>query len=227
MTPLPSTLPDQDFTGAKRRYVEFYAEATVQNRYLKVTVLLLSLVIVGQVALNIRTQNTVRNFKPLVIRIDAAGRAQAVNYTDLEYHPQATEIRFFLADFVSRHYGRMRATFKDNFARSLYFLDSSLANAAMETNRKSPAFEAFLNGSGEESDIEVTNVILEDLRKPPYKATVDFQKQFYGPGHTPLRRERYIANVVFAFQDQVPNEQIPVNPLGLTISYLREDQAFR
>jgi hypothetical protein len=28
------------------------------------------------------------------------------------------------------------------------------------------------------------------------------------------------------FKDQVPNQLIPFNPLGLTITYFREDQAF-
>ena len=227
MTSTPTTLPDRDFAGAKRRYVEFYAQASVLNRYLKLALVILSLAIIGLIVLNVRTQNMLIAFKPLVIRIDTTGRAQAVTYSDLEYHPQAPEIRYFLTDFVARYYGRMRATFRDSYARSLYFLDAPLAEAAMESNQKSAAFEAFLGGSGEEVDIQVLNVVLEDLRKPPYKATVDFEKQFYGPGRNFLRRERYVANVVFVFQDHVPNNLIPVNPLGLTITYLREDQAFK
>ena len=31
---------------------------------------------------------------------------------------------------------------------------------------------------------------------------------------------------VFVVQDRVPNAVIPINPLGLTITYFREDQAF-
>jgi type IV secretory pathway TrbF-like protein len=227
MTALPTTLPDRDFAGNKRRYVEFYGAATVLNRYLKAVLLVQAIVIVGLVGLNTRSQNLLTGLKPIVIRIDSTGRAQADTYTDLEYHPQAPEIRFFLTDFVARYYGRMRATFKDSYSRSLYFLDAQLADAAMEGNKKSETFEAFLGGSGEEIDIQVLNVIIEDLRKPPYKATVDFEKQFYGPGRNLLRRERYVANVVFVFQDHVPNNLIPFNPLGLTITYLREDQAFK
>jgi type IV secretory pathway TrbF-like protein len=232
MNSLPTTLPDRDFTGAKRRFVEFYADATVLNRYLKVALLIQSLVILGLIVQslivqNLRTQNMVANFKPLVIRIDSTGRAEAVNYTDFEYHPQAPEIRYFLTDFVARHYSRMRATFRDSYARSLYFLDPTLTETAMETNKTSEEFQGFLAGSGEEVDIEVLNVVLQDLRKSPYKATIDFEKQYYGPGRTPRRKELYTANVVFVFQDAVPNNLIPVNPLGLTITYLREDQAFR
>jgi hypothetical protein len=32
---------------------------------------------------------------------------------------------------------------------------------------------------------------------------------------------------VLTFQARVPNELIPINPLGLTISYFREDEAFK
>ena len=81
--------------------------------------------------------------------------------------------------------------------------------------------------SAEEIDIEVTNVSIEDLRKPPYKATVDFEKVYYAANHTEIRREKYVAHVVFTVRERVPNSMIPVNPLGLTITYFREDQAFQ
>jgi len=42
-----------------------------------------------------------------------------------------------------------------------------------------------------------------------------------------LKREKYTAHFVFVVKDRVPNAMIPVNPLGLTITYFREDQAFQ
>ena len=44
--------------------------------------------------------------------------------------------------------------------------------------------------------------------------------------HSELKRDLYTANFVFAFQSRVPNELIPIT-LGLTISYFREDEAFK
>jgi type IV secretory pathway component VirB8 len=41
------------------------------------------------------------------------------------------------------------------------------------------------------------------------------------------KRTLYTAHFVFLFRDSVPNELIQVNPLGLTITYFREDEAFR
>jgi type IV secretion system protein VirB5 len=130
--------------------------------------------------------------------------------------------------FVQEHYGRMRATLKENYARSLYFLDGRLADAVIEANKKSKAIETFLAGQDAEIEIRIDNVAIEDLRKPPYRATVDFEKVFSNPAdHQEMRREKYIANFVFIVKDQVPNAMIPVNPLGLTITYFREDQAFQ
>ena len=105
--------------------------------------------------------------------------------------------------------------------------DGRLAEALMQVNRKTKAIETFLSSQSEEFDIQVKNVSIEDLRKPPYKATVDFEKVFYIPGtHTEARRQHFVANFVFVIKEEVSNAFIPVNPLGLTITYFREDQAF-
>ncbi len=129
---------------------------------------------------------------------------------------------------MQRHYGRIKATVRENHARSLFFLDGRLADAVMETNKKSQAIEAFLAGSGPEIDINVKNVSIEDLRQAPFRATVEFEKVYYSvPDHAELKRETYVANFVFVVKDRVPNAMIPVNPLGLTITYFREDQAFQ
>ncbi len=220
--------PTKDFNAARHQYVEHFGSTLVTNSYLKIAVFALSLVNVGQVVLHIKTYQAFRHLKPLVIRINDVGRAEAVRYDTLEYRPQEAEIKYFLIDFVQRHYGRMKATVRENYARSLYFLDGRLADSIIEGNKKSKAIETFLAGTGEEIEIHVTNVTIEDLRAAPYKATVDFEKVYYAPAdHLEIRREKYVANFVFVVKDRVPNAMIPVNPLGLTIVYFREDQSFQ
>jgi len=218
----------KDYQAAKRQFVELYGSIAVMNTYLKIAVVCLCGVCLGLAALNVKTQQTFRNFKPLVVRIGDLGRAEAVKYSDFEYHPQENEIKYFLIDFVERHYSRMRATVRENYARSLYFLDGRLADAVIEANKKSKSIETFLSGTSEEIDVTVKNVSIEDLRTSPYRATVDFEKVYYSsPDHAELKREKYVANIVFIVKDHVPNALIPVNPLGLTITYFREDQAFQ
>jgi type IV secretory pathway TrbF-like protein len=229
MTDQPVTLPPRgyEYGEARRRYVEQYGSTLVMNRYLQLALLCLSLVVVGLIVLNLRTQRTFQNFRPLVIRVDDVGRAAAVNYATLTYTPQAPELKYFLVQFVTRHYSRMRATVRHQYAESLYFLDGRLADATIEVNKKAGTIERFLTAGTDEIDVHVKNVTLEDLRQPPFRATVDFDKVYLSPAtRAEVRRETYVAHVVFVMDDHVDNARIPINPLGLTITYFREDQAF-
>ena len=224
-TLVPAAVP-KEFQAAKSQFLELFGSVEVMNTYLKIALFCLSLVSLGLIVLNVRISSNLRNLKPIVVGIDSEGRPRVLPSASVEYHPQEKEIKYFLIQFVQGHYGRMRATTKEAYARSLYFLDAELADALIESNRKSKVIESFLAGQGEENDVKVSNVSIEDLRTSPYRATVDFEKIYYGPNHQESRREKYTANFQFIVKDRVSNDLIPVNPLGLTITYFREDQSF-
>src|SRR6266567_781192 len=215
---------------AKRQYVELFGSALVMNTYLKIALLCVSLVALGLLLLNVRTQNGYSNVKPLVIRIDEVGRAEAVQYDALTYapHGQAPELKYFLVQFVTKHFARMRATVKQQYAESLYFLDAPLADATIGQDSRDHAIDTFLTGTADETEIQVRNVTLDDLKAPPYKAVVEFDKVLVGFGtRQERRRDTHVAQITFVLRSQIPNAVIPVNPLGLTITYFRVDQAFR
>ena len=227
-SPTPIELPmTPGERAARRQYVEQFGSLIVMNTYLKIALLSLSVVAVALVCLNICTYEASRELKPLVIRISDVGRAEAVRFESLQYHPQEPEIRYFLTQFVELYYSRMRATVRESYARSFYFLDPKLADAIITADKKSKALDSFLAGAADDIDVHVKNVSIEDLRQAPYRATVEFEKVYYGPDHSEAKRERYVGNFVFTFRDNVPNAVIPVNPLGLLITYFREDQAFQ
>ena len=117
--------------------MEQYGSTLVMNTYLQIAVLGLSR---GggrpRRAERPRTSARSEHVKPLVIRIDEVGRASAVNYASLTYTPQAPELKYFLIQFVTKHYSRMRATVRQQYAESLYFLDGRLADATIEANKK-------------------------------------------------------------------------------------------
>src|SRR5712692_3088229 len=94
--------PQKDLSAASRQYVEQFGSYLVTITYLKIAVLTLSLLSLGLVGLNIKTYQAFRYVKPLVIRINEIGRAEAVHYDTFEYLPQEREIRYFLNDFVQR-----------------------------------------------------------------------------------------------------------------------------
>ena len=220
---------DDSFHDAKRLYLEQYGDPMVTNTYLKIALTLVSLLAVGLLCLNLKTIRTFEHFRPLVIRIDDLGRAEAINYHNLEYKPQDAEAKYFLNQFCALYYRRNRYTIQDDFSKALYFLDGKLANGILDAYRKDDIIKKFLtNTSAAEIDVEVKKVALEDLTSPPYKARVDFYLVYYSAAdHAELKRDLYTANFVFVFKTKVPNELIPINPLGLAITYFREDEAFK
>jgi type IV secretion system protein VirB5 len=79
--------------NAKRQFVEVYGSALVMNTYLKLALLLVSLLALGLLVLNFRTQAAAATVRPLVVRIDDVGRAEAVQYDAAAYRPQTPELR--------------------------------------------------------------------------------------------------------------------------------------
>jgi type IV secretory pathway TrbF-like protein len=215
--------------NAKRRFVELYGSSLVLNTYLKIALIIVSLLALGLLALNFRTQAQYANLKPLVIRIDDVGRAEAVAYDATTYRPQAPELRYFLTRFVVTHFSRLRATVQRDYPDSLFFLAPALADATIAQNERSRSMETFLTTpSADEIDVEVRNVTFAELSKSPYKAAVDFDMRYFAPGTRQERkRETYVAHVDLILRDAVPNAFIRVNPLGVQITHFRVDQAFQ
>jgi len=217
------------FHDAQRLYLEQYGDPMVTNTYLKIALALLAFVCVALALVDLHTIRTFRNFRPLVIRIDDLGRAEAINYHNLEYKPQDAEAKYFLSEFCALYYRRNRYTIQDDFAKALHFLDGKLGDAILDAYRKDDIIRKFLtNSAAAEIDIDVKKVALEQIQNPPFRARVDFYMVYYSPAdHSELKRDLYTANFVFMFKSHVPNELIPINPLGLTVTYFREDQAFK
>ena len=121
------------------------------NTYLRLA--LVSLLALGLLVLNSRTQAAAANVTPLVVWIHEVGRAEAVQYDASTYHVQAPELRYFLTQFVVKHFSRLRATVQREYADSLFFLDPSLADATIAQNDQSRTLETFLtDASADEVD---------------------------------------------------------------------------
>src|SRR3954464_8134840 len=86
----------------------------------------LSIVAAGAVLLAFKTYSTFTNVKPLIVRINDVGRAEVVQYNAMEYTPREAELKYFLTQFVHDFYSRNRMTVRDDFSRSLYFLERQL-----------------------------------------------------------------------------------------------------
>ncbi len=110
-------MKDPTFNEAKQLYLEQYASAIVTGGYLKIAVTLLSLVVLGLVLMNLKIVRTLESFKPMVIRIDEIGRAQALAYESLVYKPEYKETKYFLTSRWTRHRTKRRWTFSKSNIR--------------------------------------------------------------------------------------------------------------
>ncbi len=221
-------MKDTTFNEAKQLYLEQYASAIVTSGYLKIAVTVLSLVVFALVLMNLKIVRRLESFKPMVIRIDEIGRAQALAYENLVYKPEYKETKYFLTRFCQLYYRRNRSTINDDFTQAMYFLDGKLAGDTIAGFKGKNIIKNFLGDSlAPERDVDVQQVVVEPMENAPYKATVDFFAIEYSPAdHSVIKRRLYTASFLFSFRDHVPNEDILTNPLGLTITYFREDEAF-
>src|SRR5438477_88921 len=123
------------------------------------------------------------------------------------FHGQPQELRYFLTQFVVKHFSRIRSTVQREYPDSLFFLDPALADATIAQNEQSRVLETFVtNPLADEVEVLVQNVSLSELSAQPFKAAVTFQKVYYSPGTRSERnRETYVAQVDFVLRDSVPN----------------------
>ena len=217
-----------DLTRAAEKYLEQYGEPLVMNTYLKITVLVLCAICLALAALVYRSQNALAATHPMIVRINDVGRAEAIDYRNFQYRPQEAENKYYLSRWAELYFSRNRFTIERDQMNALYFLNGDVQRAVIDKERKSNFIQNYVRDSGLPFvDIEVKNVVLDDLRQSPYSARIEFEKVFTNPAdHSEVKRERWTATVTYVFRENVKNNELAVNPLGLTIVRFRADQAF-
>ena len=217
-----------EITRAAERYLEQYGDPLVMNTYLKVAILCLVAVCLALAALVYKSQKALINAHPLIVRINDVGRAEAIDYRNFQYRPQEAENKYYLSRWAELYFSRNRFTIERDQTNALYFLNSDVQRAVIEQERKDNIILTYRNDSTlPYVDVEIKNVVLDDLRLSPYSARIEFEKVYTNPAdHTELKRERWTASVTYVFRENVKNNELAVNPLGLTIVRFRADQAF-
>jgi len=217
-----------EITRAAERYLEQYGDPLVMNTYLKVTILVLCIVCLSLSALVYKSQKALASMHPMIVRINDVGRAEAIDYRNFQYRPQEAENKYYLSRWAELYFNRNRFTIERDQTNALYFLNGDVQRAVIDQERKNNTFMTYRNDSSlPYVDVEVKNVVLDDLRQSPYSARIEFERVYTNPAdHTELRRERWTASVTYVFRENVKNNELAVNPLGLTIVRFRADQAF-
>ena len=205
-----------------REYAEAWAAHAAAARTLRwiVGALVAVLVITSIGWLN----SASREPQPLFVRVDELGRAEVVDYQALQFdkNPISPVTKFFLARFMRDHYERRRGGVREAWTRSLYFLTRDLAQSASTTDAENIA--AVIAGQSAEIIMQDLTLRITPSQQPPFTATATYTLLYQRRG-TELGRELWTTEIRFHFLDGVPAEYVLVNPIGLSVSYLRADRA--
>lgn len=220
--------PTPEITRAAERYLEQYGDPLVMNTHLKVTILVLGIVCVVLAGLIYHSQMALASVHPLIVRINDVGQAQAIDYRDFKYRPKEAENKYYLTRWAELYFGRDRFTIEREQTNALYFFAGDLQRSVIDQEQKSNTIADYAKDSSLPFvDVEVENVILDNLRQPPYSARIEFEKVFTNPqDQSVIKREQWTASVTYVFRDKVQNHELAVDPLGLTIIRFRADQGF-
>src|ERR1035437_1173296 len=146
LTPAQSLLVDQI---GNEVYASHYAERKAYRLILACGTVLLC----GSMWLNFSLAR-----RPLVnryIRIDEMGRAQAIQYSDLNYRPREGEIRTYLTDWANYRYTISRDTIAKKYPLNYYFLSSQLASQLINTDNNNHLTTQVMAGQVEQSEVQV------------------------------------------------------------------------
>lgn len=217
-----------EITRAAQRYLEENASPLVENTWQRIVILTLVAVCGLLGALTYKSQRALASMHPMIVRINDVGRAEAIDYRNFAYRPQEAENKYYLTRWAELYFSRNRFTIERDQTNALYFLNGDVQHAVIEQERKDNFITTYRNDATlPYVDVEVKNIVLDDLRQSPYSARIEFEKVYTNPAdHTELKRERWVASVTYVFRDAVKNNELAVNPLGLTIVRFRADQAF-
>lgn len=217
-----------EITRAAQRYLEENASPLVENTWQRIVILALVAVCGLLGALTYKSQRALASMHPMIVRINDVGRAEAIDYRNFAYRPQEVENKYYLSRWAELYFSRNRFTIERDQTNALYFLNGDVQHAVIEQERKNNFITTYRNDATlPYVDVEVKNIVLDDLRQSPYSARIEFEKVYTNPAdHSELKRERWVASVTYVFRDAVKNNELAVNPLGLTIVRFRADQAF-
>ncbi len=180
--------------------------------------------------------------KPVInryIRIDEMGRAQAIQYTDLNYSPREGEVRTYLTDWANYRYTLNRDTVAKKYPLNYYFLSQTLASQLMTDDNANHVVSQVMAGQVEQTDVEVRNVTITSMAEEQVQgvlmskgtALVNIDRLFSVRNSRDPRTEHWMLSVTYYLNPKQVSEQARVfpqfetiNPLGMTITEFHENR---
>ena len=173
------------------------------------------------------------------IRIDEMGRAQAIQYSDLNYSPREGEVRTYLTDWANYRYTTSQDTIAQKYPLNYYFLSQTLSLQLMTEDNSNHLVSQVMGGQVEPGEVEVKNVTITSMSQETVQgatmahgtALIALDK-LYSPrtSHEP-RTEHWGISVTYYLNPKQISDQAKIfpqfeiiNPLGLTITEFHENR---
>jgi type IV secretory pathway TrbF-like protein len=193
-----------------------FGHAHARATHLTAACLVLSVVCLGLVGIDVSVVKGSRDLRPLVIRVDELGRAQAFRFAEVEGSANAKDVQVYLARFCELYYGRSQYTLATDLPDSLYFLDSLLARGAkLQWDKDAKASQDLAT-----IQVDVLGVIIRSMPSATAlgEAEVDFREHIKDSAGA--REEMDTARMTFSVVGKPPVGGELINPWGVTISTL-------
>jgi type IV secretion system protein VirB5 len=173
------------------------------------------------------------------IRIDEMGRAQAIQYSDLNYSPREGEVRTYLNDWANYRYTISRDTIAKKYPLNYYFLSQNLAAQLMAQDNQNHLVSQVIGGQVEQSDVEIKNVTITSLSQEMIQGALMARgtalvalDRIYAPSHSHQpRTEHWMLSLTYYLNPKQVSDQAKIypqyefiNPLGLTITEFHENR---
>lgn len=229
-------LPDQSLL-VDRIGNEVYSSHYAERKAYRFIIACGTVVLLGSLGMNLSLVR--RPIANRYIRIDEMGRAQAIQYSDLNYSPREGEVRTYLTDWVNYRYTINRDMIAKKYPLNYYFLTQALASRLMAEDNQNHLVSQVTAGQIESSDVQVQNVTITSMSEEMVQGariargtalmTVD---RFYSPQSSrEPRTEHWMLSVTYYLNPKQVSDQARIypqyefiNPLGLTITEFHENR---
>jgi type IV secretion system protein VirB5 len=216
---------------------EVYASHYAERKAYRFIIGCGTVLLLGSMGLNLSLAR--RPIANRYIRIDEMGRAQAIQYSDLNYSPREGEVRTYLTDWANYRYTISRDTIGKKYPLNYYFLSGNLSSQLMTEDNANHLVSQVIGGQIEQSDDEVKNVTITSMSQETVQGTIIARgtalialDKLYSPrnSHEP-RTEHWLISVTYYLNPKQVSDQAKVfpqfetiNPLGLTITEFHENR---
>lgn len=216
---------------------EVYASHYRESRAYRLVIGCGSVLLLASLGLNLSLAR--RPIANRYIRIDEMGRAQAIQYSDLEYSPREGEVRTYLTDWSNYRYTIGRDTISKKYPLNYYFLSQALSSRLMLDDNTNHLVSQVNGGQIEQGEVEVKNVTITAMSQETVQgvsiakgaALIALDRIYSAANSREPRREHWLVSVTYYLNPKQVSDQAKIypqfeiiNPLGLTITEFHENR---